>query len=314
MIKNILIIGGYGTAGSYVADFLTSLTDHQIFVGGRNIQKAEMYANYLNKKYKSDKVKYTYIDLKNDLCFENIDIVVLAAPGIQYYQKIVNAMEKYKIAFFDLTPPSLEKYMCFPNNTKNLYVTDVGGAFPLTMIKYIASSNITKALVFNYYNVDWNNVYHSSETVPEFERAKIYNKDFDAAYKDEKWYSVSDIPKVVLNGEEYDTTWYKEMYLIPMLYKNIKEFGCFYRTNNYEIQPEDEHSILTAYVDDIILNVKTKSAYYLTGAGAVCAILQFLDNPIITGLFTAGEFLNPELFFYNLTEKFDQITTEKIHV
>ena len=253
-MKRILVIGGYGSAGSIVSDLLMKHTDYIILIGGRNLEKASIYSNELNLKYQSQRCVPIFLDFRQSLSFENIDLVVIAAPAFEYFQNIVSAIEKYNCTCIDLTPPTSKAEKHLPDNTENLYVVDVGGMFPLTMIKYNELKNMLLANVYNSYEINWNNINHCAETVPEFDNSVVLNSKKKALYISGKWYTIDDIPIVSedLNGTQqlFKTTWFSDTELTTKLYPSITETGCFHRINDCSISDEGEKTILKARVEN----------------------------------------------------------------
>lgn len=310
-MKSILVIGGYGSAGSIVSDLLMKHTDYIILIGGRNFEKATIYSNELNFKYQSQRCFPICLDLRHELSFDNIDLVVIAAPAFEYFQNIVSTVEKYNCTCIDLTPPTSKAEKHLPDKTKNLYVVDVGGMFPLTMIKYCQLKNMLIANVYNSYEINWNKINHSAETVPEFDNSKAINSKKKSLYINSKWYTIVDIPVVSedLDGTQqlFETFYFSDIELTTKLYPSVIETGCFHRINDCSISDKGEKTILKARVENAYekknMFIKCISGYFLTAAGAVATILQCIEDEKSMGVYTAGEYLDAEIFFTDLKEK-----------
>lgn len=307
--KNILILGGYGSAGSIISELLINLTQHRIIIAGRNLDRATDLSNSLNIKYNTDRSSARKIDAKENIDLNNIDAIILSSPVIEHIEKIIDSAEKTNCKVFDITPPTNEKYKKFPLETKNLYVTDLGGMFPLAMIKYINLENLLSANIYNFYEINWDNIIHSKETVPEFEKTIKDNLKNQSLYIKNRWYSIEEIPLVQKEIDsrliEFKTAWTKELLLIKENYPSITDIGFFYKINEYPIIKEK--SILKAELKNnykkISMYVKCDSGYFLTAAGTTVAIMQCFEDDSIKGVYTSGEYLNPTFFFKTLKEK-----------
>lgn len=312
-MKKILIIGGYGSVGSIISDLLIQFTDCEILIGGRNLDKSTTFSLELNQKCKNNRSSPIFLDLEQnqDISFSEIDVVIIAAPVIKYYKKIVDAVEKYNCKCIDLTPPADRKEKCLPETTKNLYIIDAGGIFPLAMIKYINILNPLIANVYNSFYVDWSNIRCSHETITEFNINRIQNAKKNSIYIDNSWYTAEKKfdRYEEINGERilFNPIWYEEVELITKLFPSIVETGIFYNHNNHSIKNDQERSILKAVVENKdekkIMYVKYKSGYYLSAAGTVATLLQCLEDNNSSGVYTAGEYLDPFIFFNELKEK-----------
>lgn len=100
-VKNIGVIGGYGATGSIVVDELLKQTDSQIFVGGRNIEKAQLI-----HKEKGDRVIPKYVDIYDEktlseFCQDCGIIINCAGPGYHILDKVAQTAFKQKCHYID---------------------------------------------------------------------------------------------------------------------------------------------------------------------------------------------------------------------
>ncbi|WP_303677989.1 saccharopine dehydrogenase NADP-binding domain-containing protein, partial [Dehalococcoides mccartyi] len=95
MTKNILIIGGYGNAGSCIAMLLLQETDARIFLGGRNLEKAKYIAEGLNQLENIQRVEGVKLNVEDPQslkeAFCGMDIVVVASNTPEYARQIAFA-------------------------------------------------------------------------------------------------------------------------------------------------------------------------------------------------------------------------------
>ncbi|MBL7075436.1 saccharopine dehydrogenase NADP-binding domain-containing protein [candidate division KSB1 bacterium] len=81
MGQTILILGGYGNTGRLLARLLLLETDVNLYIAGRNREKALTTAEQLNKEYHTNRVRGIYADASkvNTLkkAFEKVDFVLI---------------------------------------------------------------------------------------------------------------------------------------------------------------------------------------------------------------------------------------------
>ena len=82
--KNVMILGGYGGAGFYIAQFLLQETRVNLILTGRNSKKASKVAAQLNAQYDGDRVRGMEVDATNagalHEAFQHCDTVVVCVP------------------------------------------------------------------------------------------------------------------------------------------------------------------------------------------------------------------------------------------
>lgn len=96
MVTEILIIGGYGNFGSFIARKLASEDNIKLYIGGRNLDKAQDFARSLEAKHPAQGVR---LDIHNDIesSLEDIkpDIVIHTSGPFQNqnYRVAVSCIE-----------------------------------------------------------------------------------------------------------------------------------------------------------------------------------------------------------------------------
>ncbi|WP_425448248.1 saccharopine dehydrogenase NADP-binding domain-containing protein [Dethiothermospora halolimnae] len=93
MEQTVLILGGYGKAGSYIAELLLSNTNVKIIIAGRNLNKAKIETRKLNNKFYENRVSALKVDAGNfqDLknAFKLCDLVIVSFPYKNGQEKLV---------------------------------------------------------------------------------------------------------------------------------------------------------------------------------------------------------------------------------
>lgn len=106
MTKNILIIGGYGNAGSCIAMLLMQETDARIFLGGRSLEKAKYVAEGLNRLENIQRVEGVRLNVEDPQslkeAFSGMDIVVVASNTPEYARQIAVAALEAKVDYIDI--------------------------------------------------------------------------------------------------------------------------------------------------------------------------------------------------------------------
>ncbi|WP_018248678.1 saccharopine dehydrogenase NADP-binding domain-containing protein [Orenia marismortui] len=125
MGKKALILGGYGKAGSYIAELLLANTSRiEIIIAGRNLIKAEAETKKLNNKFHKNRVSALKVDAGNfeELreAFKFCDLVIVSFPYRDGQERIVieSALEA-GINYIDLNADT-EKYQVLQEYSKKI--------------------------------------------------------------------------------------------------------------------------------------------------------------------------------------------------
>ena len=104
--KTILILGGYGNTGRPLARLLLQESDAQLVLAGRNLDKAQGFANELNQAFEGNRVRATYVDA-SDLAsmrkvFSEVNFVVMASSTTQFTRQVATAALEARIGYLDI--------------------------------------------------------------------------------------------------------------------------------------------------------------------------------------------------------------------
>ncbi|MEJ2613683.1 MAG: saccharopine dehydrogenase NADP-binding domain-containing protein [Ignavibacteriaceae bacterium] len=105
-MNNILILGGYGFAGSETAKILLKHTDCNITLAGRNLDKACKKAKELNQSFSCNRIKGLMLDAGNinDMAekMKAFDLVIVCIPLAALGDNVAKAAIKAEINYIDL--------------------------------------------------------------------------------------------------------------------------------------------------------------------------------------------------------------------
>ena len=143
---NILILGGYGATGRPLTKHLLAQTNHGIVVAGRNLTKAQAFADSLH----SERVTAQQVDgadtasLKQVL--QSVDFLLVVAPTTHHTETVVRAVleagvDYLDVQYSDLKLKALRAHETQINSRKLCFITEAGyhPGLPSAMIRYAAS-------------------------------------------------------------------------------------------------------------------------------------------------------------------------------
>ena len=244
---NILILGGYGNAGSPIAELLLKFTQVRLVVAGRNATKAEATARNLNAVYKGDRVSAKFVDvtdhesLKNSM--QDTDLVIVASSTAQYAREVAGTVIAAGLDYFDIQY-SLEKVRILKSMEEKIrnagfcFITDGGfhPGLPAVLVRYAAQFYDTyqKANVGSLIQLDWKNISLSDTTKIEFVGELLDYQGLlfkNGAWKAAGVWSTRDFITMDMGtpfGKKLCTPmFFEEMRILPGLFPSLKETGFF---------------------------------------------------------------------------------------
>ena len=150
MIKNVLIIGGYGGVGKNLVELLAEEGLHNIFIGGRNREKGEALRNKLLKKYPQANIQFKEVDACSarslHAAMDGINLAVVTATVPDYMEEIARVAIQQKVDLMDILvrediAGQLRKYEQEAKEDGRIFITQ-GGFHPgmiLPMMKVACS-------------------------------------------------------------------------------------------------------------------------------------------------------------------------------
>jgi len=240
--QSILILGGYGNTGKYLAPLLLSQTDVYLVLAGRNKEKAQQFAFDLNNQFKGNRVSGVYADASNSeslrSVFKEVNFVLVASSTVKYVKEVATAALESGIDHLDIQY-SQKKVPILKSSEKEIekaglcFITEAGfhPGLPAAMVRFVASnfSLLEKAIVSSVIRPKggWPLSDSLYELVEEF---KDYQSFF---YKDGNWLKakIKDMRQIDFRdqfGQQFCFPMFlEEMRPIPELYPSIKETGFY---------------------------------------------------------------------------------------
>lgn len=231
MSHTFLILGGYGNAGSRIADLLLTETDCSLIISGRDLNRARQLADFLNRKFEGTRVSCLQLDAANKTqltaAFRNIDLVIVASSTAEYTEIVANAAIINKVDYLDIQfsqnkiriLKSLEEKI---RETGLQFITDGGyhPGIPAVLVRYAATQmdTIRDALVGAIMHINWKSYQFSEETIREFTNElkggspMIYT---GGIWKKAKWGGMFDTIRMDFGGN------YGQHELFPMLLEEM---------------------------------------------------------------------------------------------
>lgn len=94
-IDNILVLGGYGGAGSAISSLILKMTPADLIVAGRREDRARGLAEALNREFSGDRATYTQADASDPPslreAFRGADLVIDAATTVPFVEMTARA-------------------------------------------------------------------------------------------------------------------------------------------------------------------------------------------------------------------------------
>jgi saccharopine dehydrogenase (NAD+, L-lysine-forming) len=188
--KSILILGGYGNAGSVIARILVTQSNAGIILAGRNGPRAQRAAEQLNTEFKTDRVSGIQVDAsgKESLveAFRHCDIVVVASSTIEFTQNVAEAALEAGVDYFDIQISVAAKHRVLESlqdrilRSGRCFITDGGyrPGIPAAMVRYAATriTGLDSAPVTSAFQVNWKEREFASSSAAEFvDELKSFN-------------------------------------------------------------------------------------------------------------------------------------------
>jgi saccharopine dehydrogenase-like NADP-dependent oxidoreductase len=251
--KTILVLGGYGNTGRPLARLLLQESDAQLVLAGRNLEKAQKFANELNLAFQGNRVRGACVDASDvasmHQAFIGVNIVVVASSTTQFTRQVTTAALEARIGYLDIQyspqkivllksiAPAIQQAGC-------CFITDGGfhPGLPALLVRYVAQyyDQLTSARVGSVIKEDWKKLQVDESTVSEL--VEMIN-DFDmSTYTSKSWkkaslFSTSDYLRMDFGGEFGKQfcapMMLEEMRPLPDLFPSLQETGFYVGSFNW---------------------------------------------------------------------------------
>ncbi len=242
-MSTILILGGYGYTGKFLAKHLLAQTNANIIISGRNLAKAQAFANELN----NSRVTGRQADAANleilTHALQDVNLCLVAAPSTHHTETVIRACLNAHVDYLDvqLSSQKLNALFAARNEIKQAglcFITEAGfhPGLPAAMIRYAATKldSMESAVTAGYLNMK--NIPYT-EAVDELMECFI---NYQAqVYKKGAWKKPTDWDSRSFNfGNEIGkrtaySMFFDELRDIPSMYPTLKETGFYISGSNW---------------------------------------------------------------------------------
>lgn len=147
MKKHIIVLGGYGGVGKTMSRNVLKHTDLNLTIAGRNLDKAEKFADNLKNEFPDRQIFAVYADVENKDslidAFNDIDLVIVTTTTPEYMNSIAEAAIETKTDLIDIlvrgdVVDKLNNYRERIINNNRIFITQAGfhPGLPAPFIKY----------------------------------------------------------------------------------------------------------------------------------------------------------------------------------
>jgi saccharopine dehydrogenase (NAD+, L-lysine-forming) len=247
MTHTFLILGGYGNAGRLIANLLLGESKSNVIISGRNLNRAESFAEELNKNYLGNRVKAIQVDAQNadqlKLAFRDITMVVAASSTAALTEIVATSAIQSNIDYFDIQF-SHEKIRILRTLENKIirsglcFITDGGyhPGIPAAMIRYATTrmNLVTEAVVGAIMNINWKAYQFSDETIREFtDELKVGSPLVykNGLWEKARWGGMFDTLKMNFGAsygkKELFPMFLEEMRELPIKFPTLKKTGFY---------------------------------------------------------------------------------------
>jgi saccharopine dehydrogenase (NAD+, L-lysine-forming) len=233
MPKHFLLLGGYGNSGRPIAELLLEQTDARLTIAGRNPEKAENFANILNRQFPGNRCLAKALDARDQpglkSAFKEIDLVIVASSTASFVETVADAVLDAETDYFDIQL-SHEKLRILRSFEKSIiesgscFITDGGyhPGIPAAMVRYAAfkMESLEEAVVGAILNINWMEYDFSPETITEFAHELKMDTPLvfrEGAWKKPKWGGMADTLRMDFGSP------YGRRELFPMFLEEMRD-------------------------------------------------------------------------------------------
>ena len=242
-MSNILILGGYGYTGKFLAKHLLAHTDTNIIISGRNLQKACSFVNELNDP-RAIARSADASDRKNLTdALQGVSLCLVAAPTTHHAETVIDACIDSRVDYLDVQFASGKLRALYSAEEKIkkaglCFITEAGyhPGLPAALIRYAATKldRLESAVTAGFLNMQ---ELPYTEAVDELMEGFL---DYQAqVYKNGAWTKPSswnmrdfDFGKDIGKRTCY-SMFFEEMRKLPDMYPTLKETGFYISGANW---------------------------------------------------------------------------------
>jgi hypothetical protein len=242
-MKTILILGGYGYTGKFLAKHLLAYTDADIVISGRNLNKAQIFVNELNDPRATARRADASDAINLTQALQGVTLCLVAAPTTHQADVVIRACIDARVDYLDVqfAASKLKALYAAQEEIKKAglcFVTEAGyhPGLLAALIRYAATKldTVESAVTAGYLNMK--NIPYS-EAVDELMEGFL---DYQAqVYKNGAWTKPSawDMREFNFGKDVGKCTGYsmffEELREIPEIFPTLKETGFYISGSNW---------------------------------------------------------------------------------
>ncbi len=241
-MSNILVIGGTGYTGRLIAQHLLEHSEANITIATRHVDKAQAFADELNRQHPDHRVKAVYADAsqRDSLrsAFTDQTMVVVAAPTTAYAENVIRASLEMGLDYLDVQlgnrKLALLQSLAYEIEQAGLcFITEAGfhPGLPSALVRYAAThlDSIESAITLGYLNMGKGLPY--SEAVDEVvESFRQYKSQF---FKNGQWAKTNsyEVRTCDFGGDigrkRCYAMFFEELHSLPSMFPSLRETGFY---------------------------------------------------------------------------------------
>jgi hypothetical protein len=241
-MSRILILGGTGLTGRLIAKHLLQQSEALITIATRHIDKAQAFADELNRQYSPLRVDAVYADAADAgslrAAYHDQDLVVVASPTTTNADVVVRTALETGVDYLDVQLGA-EKFALLQSLAAEIkgsgrcFITEAGfhPGLPAALVRYAAAylDTIESATTIGYLNMGKNLPY--TEAVSEL--IEIFKNYQAQVYKNGQWTKVNsyEMRKIDLGSDIGRklcySMFFEELRPLPEIYPTLKNVGFY---------------------------------------------------------------------------------------
>ena len=241
-MSNILVIGGTGYTGRLIAQHLLEHSEANITIATRHVDKAQAFADELNRQHPDHRVKAVYADAsqRDSLrsAFTDQAMVVVAAPTTAYAENVIRASLEMGLDYLDvqLGTRKLALLQSLAHEIEQAglcFITEAGfhPGLPSALVRYAAThlDSIESAITLGYLNMGKGLPY--SEAVDEV--VESFRQYKSQVFKNGQWAKTNsyEVRTCDFGGDigrkRCYAMFFEELHSLPSMFPSLRETGFY---------------------------------------------------------------------------------------
>ena len=241
-MSNILVIGGTGYTGRLIAQHLLEHSEANITIATRHVDKAQAFADELNRQHPDHRVKAVYADAsqRDSLrsAFTDQAMVVVAAPTTAYAENVIRVSLEMGLDYLDVQlgnrKLALLQSLAHEIEQAGLcFITEAGfhPGLPSALVRYAAThlDSIESAITLGYLNMGKGLPY--SEAVDEV--VESFRQYKSQVFKNGQWAKTNsyEVRTCDFGGDigrkRCYAMFFEELHSLPSMFPSLRETGFY---------------------------------------------------------------------------------------